>query len=93
VFTSARQVQVLTAAGEPVTVDARGAVSGTPAWLRLPGGPGSRRIAQWAGPWPILQRWWRKRLRLNRFQLIDNQSTAWLLLSDGATWFTEARYD
>lgn len=91
VFSSAGQVQVCTAAGEPVTVDERGTVSGEPAWLRTP--EGRRRIVQWAGPWPIRQRWWRKGKRLNRFQLIDSQQSAWLLLADGDTWFTEARYD
>ena len=92
VFTSASQVQVFTAVGEPVTVDERGAVSGIPAWLRLPDS-GQRRIEQWAGPWPIRQRWWRKVRQLNRFQLVDNSSSAWLLLADGSTWFAEARYD
>ncbi|GAB3499126.1 DNA polymerase Y family protein [Flexivirga lutea] len=91
VFSSASQVQVFTDTGTPVTVDGRGAVSGQPAWLRT--AEGHLRIAQWAGPWPIQQRWWRKGKRLNRFQLIDNRSTAWLLLADGDTWFTEARYD
>ncbi|WP_446665143.1 DNA polymerase Y family protein [Flexivirga sp. B27] len=92
VFSSARQVQVCTDVGEPITVDARGGVSGEPAWLRLPGNT-ARRVAQWAGPWPIQQRWWRKGKRLNRFQLVDNQSSAWLLLAEGDTWFIEARYD
>lgn len=91
VFGSASQVQVCTDAGEQVTVDERGAVSGKPAWLHL--ADGHRRIAQWAGPWPIHHRWWRKRVRLNRFQLIDSQSAAWLLLANGNTWFLEARYD
>lgn len=91
VFSSAEQVQVLTDRGAPVTVDERGTVSGIPAWLRL--SEGRRRITQWAGPWPIQQRWWRKLKSLNRFQLLDNHSTAWLLLADGDVWFAEARYD
>jgi protein ImuB len=91
VFSSASQVQVLTDTGESVTVDERGTVSGQPAWLRIP--EGCRRVAQWAGPWPIHHRWWRKRVCLNRFQLIDNESAAWLLLAEGNTWFLEARYD
>lgn len=91
VFSSAGRVQVFTDLGEPITVDERGTVSGEPAWLRT--ADGHRRIAQWAGPWPIQQRWWRNGKRLNRFQLIDNQSSAWLLLADGDSWFTEARYD
>ncbi|RNI22290.1 DNA polymerase Y family protein [Flexivirga caeni] len=91
VFSSASQVQVLSADGAPITVDERGTVNERPTWLRTH--EGQRRIEQWAGPWPIRQRWWRKVKQLNRFQLVDNHLTAWLLLSDGAVWFTEARYD
>ncbi|WP_265448104.1 DNA polymerase Y family protein [Flexivirga meconopsidis] len=92
VFSQARQAQVTTEHGAPITVDDRGGVSGAPAWLHLPD-DGRRRITAWAGPWPVRQRWWRKQRDINRFQLIDNQSTAWLALTEGSSWWIEARYD
>ncbi|MCW2780838.1 MAG: hypothetical protein JWR35_1287 [Marmoricola sp.] len=94
VFTQARVIEVLAEAGEPVTVGSRDALSGTPTWLCLSGTHRSR-ITAWAGPWPVRQRWWRtaKQQQLSRFQLIDEQTQAWLVLTDGSQWWAEARYD
>ena len=92
VFDTARQVRVHAEDGTPVGVDQRGEATYAPAWIHLPG-TGRRRIDAWSGPWPINQRWWRKSRPMHRFQLIDNQSTAWLVICEGDTWWAEAHYD
>ena len=92
VFAQARGADVLDATGAPVRVDRRGGVSAPPVAVRLDT-HGSRRLTAWAGPWPIQQRWWRNPLLVNRFQMVDDRGDAWLLLTDGDRWWTEARYD
>lgn len=67
-------VQVLDAAGRPVQVDVRLAMSGEPARLRTTTAPGQvvgpvvaggrghpdvdAAVVGWAGPWPSAERWW-----------------------------------
>ncbi|MDE9367167.1 DNA polymerase Y family protein [Luteipulveratus sp. YIM 133132] len=92
VFAQARPVQVLGADREAVSVDDRSEVRTPPAWF-VPTGDAPRRVTAWAGPWPVRQRWWRAHRAFNRFQLVDGQEQAWLLLTDGRDWWAEARYD
>lgn len=86
-------VEVLDAQGRPVSVDPRGRLSAAPAAFvqqgsRLP-------VVAWAGPWPIAERGWdrRRRRRACRFQLVDGEHTAWLLVTARGQWWAEARYD
>jgi protein ImuB len=93
VFETLQPVLVQDAAGAAVEVDARGMVSGPPAWLSR--GGDRRVVTHWAGPWPVQQRWWdapRSR-RATRFQLVDEQGDAWLVLRENGRWWAEARYD
>lgn len=105
VFEELRPALVLDAAGEAVDVDQRGAVSAPPAWLCHPllgrpllgqaSGADRRAITNWAGPWPLQQRWWdagRVR-RATRFQLVDEHGEAWLVLLEHGRWWAEAHYD
>lgn len=92
VFAQARPATVLDAVGTPVRVDSRGGLSKPPATLQFGDGP-ARRITAWAGPWPIQQRWWSNPVTVNRFQVVDDRDDAWLLLTGGGHWWTEARYD
>lgn len=94
VFAEPRALSILAADGTGVLVDARGAVSASPAMLI----DGSRRhlVAAWAGPWPLDERTWdpERRRRAHRFQMVDDTQTAWLLLcGDDGQWRAEARYD
>ena len=52
-------------------------------------------VAGWAGPWPIAMRWWDAAAArvANRFQLVDDRGTAWLLVLEDHFWWIEARYD
>lgn len=63
----------------------------------MPPGKASRRrpVAEWTGPWPLRQRWWDegRRRHAERFQIVDGDGDAWLLLLTGDRWWAEARYD
>jgi protein ImuB len=48
--------EVVDAGGRPVDVDGRGVVSAAPVTVRVGGQRAP--IAEWAGPWPIAERWW-----------------------------------
>jgi protein ImuB len=54
-----------------------------------------RQVTAWAGPWPVQERWWETALAraVNRFQIVDSDGTAWLLVLEGEHWWAEARYD
>jgi protein ImuB len=64
------QIGVLDAAGRAVTVDARHAMSGEPARVRI--GDDTFVVVAWAGPWPLEERWWdvRRARRAVRLQLL-----------------------
>ena len=79
--------------GDPVGIDDRGRVTTAPAVLAH----GGRRsgIEAWAGPWPVVERGWdaARARRAHRFQVVDADQTAWLLVCEDGAWTVEARYD
>lgn len=84
---------VLDANGDPVGVSGRAQASAPPAMLRRADGRTSR-IAAWAGPWPLEERWWSSRSRRQaRFQLVLDDGTAHLCAVEGGRWQREATYD
>lgn len=96
VFASLIPVLLLDENKEKVRADHRGGLIAPPMWFCPTGDPARRRlVAQWAGPWPLRQRWWDAdhRLEADRFQLVDGNGEAWLLLLDEQNWWAEARYD
>jgi protein ImuB len=59
-------------------------------------GTGARRpLTAWAGPWPLEERWWDAAAArsTNRFQAVDGEGVAWLLVLDDEGWWAEGRYD
>ncbi|MDQ1131110.1 DNA polymerase Y family protein [Microbacterium sp. SORGH_AS_0888] len=93
VFPLPRRVMVTGAGEATVQVDDRGQLVGAPETLGVDGE--SRAIVSWAGPWPVLEREWddaRRRLA-HRFQVVDDEQRAWLLVCEGGEWRAEARYD
>ncbi|GAB3984754.1 hypothetical protein GCM10027615_73030 [Plantactinospora veratri] len=89
---------VYDAAGELVRVTARLAVSAPPARLELTAAVasvGSVEIVNWAGPWPVDERWWApaEARRRARFQMGLADGTALLLSLAGGRWWVEAIYD
>jgi protein ImuB len=86
-------VDVLDSGGVRVGVTARLAVTAAPA--RLVGAKTDIEIVDWAGPWPVDERWWSpaEASRRARFQVALGDGRALLLgLTDGA-WTVEAIYD
>jgi protein ImuB len=93
VYPEPRPARVTDAAGEPVTVSGRCAVSGAPAGLAVDGGP-PLAVTGWAGPWPLAERWWDPdgAVREARFQLISDDGRAWLAAVRDGAWQVEAGY-
>ena len=85
---------VLDANDEPVSVSGRAQLSAAPALLRWADGR-ARRIAAWAGPWPLDERWWdpAERRRQARLQLMLDDGTAHLCAVERGRWQREATYD
>jgi len=93
-----RPVQVLDEAGRTVRVTERGTVPAPPA--RYSGSAeaaGITAITQWAGPWPVDERWWdpESARQLARMQLVDVTGRAYLVCYDrtGDRWLLEGIYD
>ncbi len=94
VFAERRPAAVVDSRGNPVDVDPRGLLSADPAFFSAAVDDGRRPVHSWAGPWPISERWWDPTGRvLNRFQLVDQSGSAWLLLLEDHAWWVEASYD
>ncbi|MFB7892273.1 DNA polymerase Y family protein [Microbacterium sp. NPDC056044] len=93
VFADPVPVDVRALGGELVDVDERGNVSAVPA-LFIESGR-RRAIEAWAGPWPVVERGWdaARSRRAHRFQVVDADGAAWLLVCDGDAWTAEATYD
>ena len=94
VFRERHPVALLEAAGAPVAIDERGAISAPPERFAV-GRGASEQVRAWAGPWPVVERWWdaERARRVHRFQLVDHDGCAWLLVRDAEGWWAEARYD
>ncbi len=95
VYELPRQIAVQDARGRPVAIDERGELSAPPA--AMVSATGARReLTAWAGPWPLAERWWDAATArsTNRFQAVDGEGGAWLLvLDDDGGWWAEGRYD
>jgi protein ImuB len=94
VYELPRQIAVHDARGRVVGVDERGELSAPPAVMVSQ--TGSRReVTAWAGPWPLDERWWDAAAArtASRFQVVDGEGMAWLLVLDGEGWWAEGRYD
>jgi protein ImuB len=97
-------VEVLDDGGRTVHVDARLAMSAPPAVVRrstAPGAPdlpgidaGTHRLVAWAGPWPMVERWWTPQVRRRvHLQVALEGGRALLLSCTQGVWVCEAVYD
>lgn len=93
VFADPVPIDVRALGGELIDIDERGNVSAVPAFL-IEGGR-RRAIEAWAGPWPVVERGWdaARARRAHRFQVVDADGGAWLLVCEGDAWTAEALYD
>ncbi|WP_067457356.1 DNA polymerase Y family protein [Actinomadura macra] len=89
----ALRAEVVDAAGDPVAVSARCAVSAAPAALAVDGATAA--VTGWTGPWPADERWWdpARARRRARFQVVTEDGAAYLLGVEGGRWHVEATYD
>ena len=94
VFRERLPISLLDASGASVAIDARGAISSPPERFAVGGGQAAP-VRAWAGPWPVVERWWdaEHAKRVHRFQIVDDDGCAWLLVRDADGWWAEARYD
>ncbi|WP_136610815.1 DNA polymerase Y family protein [Sinomonas albida] len=95
VFAELLPVQLLDDDAAPLRVGPRGDLAAPPAWFYPGPGAGRRAVRSWAGPWLLRQRWWDadESRHAERFQILDSENEAWLLLGEGGRWWAEARYD
>jgi hypothetical protein len=85
------RAELVDADGEPITVSARGLLTGIPGRLSVEESPWSA-VTAWAGPWPSDERWWsRSRRRSARLQAVAGPA-AHLLLVERGRWWVEATY-
>ena len=94
VHVTARPVEVLGADGAAVAVDVRLRLSAEPARVRWVADGDTADVVGWAGPWPVVQRWWTgagtRRVYLQA-ALADGRAV--LLALEGGRWAVEADYD
>lgn len=51
-------------------------------------------VTGWAGPWPVVERWWSKPARnLSRLQVTCSDDNAYLIAYEQGEWRLEGRYD
>jgi nucleotidyltransferase/DNA polymerase involved in DNA repair len=91
VHPAALRAELVDVDGEPLTVSARGLLTGVPCRLSVEQDPWSS-VTAWAGPWPSDERWWsRSRRRSARLQTVTG-TAAHLLLAERGRWWVEATY-
>jgi protein ImuB len=78
----------------PVQVDGRAHCSSSPAELCVNGND-RRRVVAWAGPWPVVERWWDPTIgrRQIRLQVLTDDGVASLLVLEQGQWSLAAVYD
>jgi protein ImuB len=81
------------AGGRTVAVAGRLALSAPPAVVAVHG-YGRAQVTGWAGPWPVLERWWDPAggRRIARMQVTAADGRAWLLVIEQGRWWAEAHY-
>ena len=96
VFSTPPPVELLTSDGASVAIDDRGALTGSPhTFSAATTGRDPHEVVSWAGPWPVLERWWDPATAraVQRVQIVQDDGDAWLLIRDDSGWRAEARYD
>ncbi|MGH3873886.1 MAG: DNA polymerase Y family protein [Pseudonocardiaceae bacterium] len=91
--------EVLDDAGRVVGVTGRGVLTGVPHCIAIDGSP-LRRVLTWAGPWPVVERWWEPGggRRCARLQAVldaqpGQEPLAVLLACTGGRWQVEGIYE
>jgi protein ImuB len=85
-------VDVRDAFDEPVRMGARGSLSAVPASL-VPARGSRREIVWFAGPWPLVERWWASGRRRAHVQVLLDSGEAMLLSAETGRWWLVGIYD
>jgi len=96
VLVAPQAVQLCGTDGRRVQVDARLQVSADPAMVWWPDGTSQSEVTGWAGPWPMIQRWWGAVGSASRsvyLQATLGDGRAVLLALTDGVWTLEATYD
>lgn len=88
VFDPPRPVAVTASDRTSPTIDGRGRLSAAPAFIA------DTPVLSWAGPWPLHERGWDPDAarHAQRFQIVDEEQCAWLVLWEDGSWWAEGRY-
>ncbi|HVF04114.1 MAG TPA: DNA polymerase Y family protein [Frankiaceae bacterium] len=94
VFADPIPATVVDRSGNDVAVDDRGALSAPPARVSVVRG-GAANVVDWAGPWPVDERWWDPAAARScaRVQVVTDDGAARLLARTLDLWWVEAAYD
>lgn len=86
--------EVVDREGQMVGVDGRGMLTSTPHQVRVAGGS-TTEVIEWAGPWPVDERWWdpESHRRRARFQVLTTDGVARMFVLEGRRWWVAAVYD
>lgn len=87
-------VAVVDETGATVRVDGRAAMTSAPSTVSIGGGK-PQQVAGWAGPWPVVERWWEPAAcrRQARFQILTDDGSAYLVALERGQWSLVAQYD
>ncbi len=92
VLAEPQAADVVDVRGRTVVLDARLAMSAPPARVHWP--PGFHLVRDWAGPWPLAERWWGPTpQRRGYLQVLLDDGTGLLLASTQGRWTVEGVYD
>jgi protein ImuB len=95
VFRDPPPVHVLGPDGKDVVIDDRGALSAPPVRVTSEAPRQVVGVVDWAGPWPVDERWWEPRNdpTVGRVQIVTDDGAAQLLARTFNGWWVEAAYD
>ncbi|MDN5559441.1 MAG: DNA polymerase Y family protein, partial [Ruaniaceae bacterium] len=90
-FDEPRPVRHHDARGGAVTVDSVGLISAAPCLICVEGE--TREIEAWSGPWPVSERWWSERQRVDWLQVVPVGGAAILVAVREGGAVMEGTYD
>jgi len=87
-------VELIDVDHQPITVDGRGVMAGSPAWL-IVNGRAPLSIRGWSGVWLLDERWWQpdQHRRKARLQIELDDGRALVIAARAGAWAIEATYD
>lgn len=84
-------VELVGSSGEAIRLGSSATLAVAPRWLRV--GGAQREVVAWSAPWPVSERWWQRRQRRARMQLLLADGSAVLLGYAAGSWSLAGVYD